>query len=135
MHNASLAGGRQPVSVGPPNNTARAPIYRMSSQDLAGSLNAVSYGLRIPSQTQRFTAETLPESKQFDLLLPAGFDDTLVHPRPMAACIYCGTETKLYVNGVPMCAACSKDLDEGNKPPYHRDLPPSKAKVQAAGEN
>jgi hypothetical protein len=43
----------------------------------------------------------------------------------MPECIYCGAETKLRVSGIPICGACSKDLDEGHKPPYQRDPTPS----------
>src|SRR5579862_4027167 len=32
----------------------------------------------------------------------------------MAACAYCGAETELYVNGVPICPKCSDEL--GGKP-------------------
>jgi hypothetical protein len=28
----------------------------------------------------------------------------------MATCSQCGAETKLYVNGIPMCVACSSAL-------------------------
>ena len=48
----------------------------------------------------------------------------------MAECIYCGVETKLLVSGVPVCSACSKDLEQGHKPPYQRDPAPPKQKTQ-----
>jgi len=35
----------------------------------------------------------------------------------MAKCAYCGAETKLFFNQVPVCLACSKDLEAGRKPP------------------
>ena len=31
----------------------------------------------------------------------------------MAKCVYCQTETILYVNGRPVCLSCSDDLDAG----------------------
>ena len=37
----------------------------------------------------------------------------------MAACTYCGAETQLYANGVPICLKCSDDLENKakKKPP------------------
>lgn len=37
----------------------------------------------------------------------------------MAACAYCGAETELYVNGVPVCLKCSEERDNraSKKPP------------------
>jgi hypothetical protein len=50
----------------------------------------------------------------------------------MAQCIYCGTNTSLYVNGVPLCLQCDKDLQLGRKPPDRETNPqPPKAGTQA----
>jgi hypothetical protein len=37
----------------------------------------------------------------------------------MAVCVYCGGETELYVNGVPICLKCSDERENrpSNKPP------------------
>ncbi|HEY3826218.1 MAG TPA: hypothetical protein VGL82_16745 [Bryobacteraceae bacterium] len=35
----------------------------------------------------------------------------------MANCSFCGMETKLFVAGEPVCAACSDLLDAGQRPP------------------
>jgi hypothetical protein len=35
----------------------------------------------------------------------------------MEPCVYCGTETPLYVNGRPICLACSDMLEAGEMPP------------------
>jgi len=48
----------------------------------------------------------------------------------MPECIYGGAETKLLLSGIPICAACSKDLDEGDKPPYRRDPTPPKPNIK-----
>ena len=47
----------------------------------------------------------------------------------MAECIYCGAETNLRLNEMPLCSACSKDLDEGHKPPYNRDPVSPKSQI------
>jgi len=37
----------------------------------------------------------------------------------MAKCVYCGAETELYVNGVPVCLECSEEREgePAKKPP------------------
>ena len=35
----------------------------------------------------------------------------------MAACAYCGAETELYENGVPICLKCSDAREAKRKPP------------------
>lgn len=35
----------------------------------------------------------------------------------MAACAYCGAETQLYDNGVPVCLKCSEEREAKRKPP------------------
>jgi len=36
----------------------------------------------------------------------------------MAKCIYCGSDTHLFSNGVPICMPCSNDLEAGRKPQF-----------------
>lgn len=36
----------------------------------------------------------------------------------MSDCVYCGTATELHIKGVPVCKACSCDLEAGRKPVY-----------------
>jgi hypothetical protein len=33
-------------------------------------------------------------------------------------CIYCGTDTRLRINGVLVCLSCGKELQAGQIPPY-----------------
>lgn len=35
----------------------------------------------------------------------------------MARCVYCAADTQLYVNGSPVCIACSEQSDAVRKPP------------------
>jgi hypothetical protein len=39
----------------------------------------------------------------------------------MAKCVYCGTDTQLYCNGVPVCVQCANDLEAGRKPPSRQE--------------
>lgn len=36
----------------------------------------------------------------------------------MPTCVYCYAETQLHINGVPVCKACSEDLEAGHNPPH-----------------
>jgi hypothetical protein len=38
----------------------------------------------------------------------------------MAECVYCGSETLMFINGVPVCIDCADDLRQGRKP-VHRE--------------
>jgi hypothetical protein len=40
----------------------------------------------------------------------------------VANCVHCGTETALYESGVPICVACSDDVEASRKPPS-RSIP------------
>jgi hypothetical protein len=40
--------------------------------------------------------------------------------KTMDKCIYCGAETKLRINNIPVCTACAKELDAGRKPPFRQ---------------
>ena len=40
----------------------------------------------------------------------------------MPKCSYCGNETQLFANGVPICVACSEDLERGQPPSPQREL-------------
>lgn len=38
-------------------------------------------------------------------------------------CRYCGNETSLYINGLPVCVACCNLLEAGKKPPSGEPSP------------
>lgn len=42
----------------------------------------------------------------------------------MEKCVYCGTDTMLRVNGVPICVKCDAIREAGGKPPQREDPPP-----------
>lgn len=48
----------------------------------------------------------------------------------MAACVYCGSETSLFISGRAVCLDCSNDLDAGRKPPSREQ----KIEGEAGGE-
>ena len=35
-------------------------------------------------------------------------------------CIYCGTDTRLRIDGVPVCLSCGKELQAGFVPPFRK---------------
>jgi hypothetical protein len=43
---------------------------------------------------------------------------------PMANCVYCGVESELFVNGVPICISCDQ------KPPHERPMPKPKENLE-----
>jgi hypothetical protein len=46
----------------------------------------------------------------------------------MEKCAFCGTETELYYNGVPVCLKCEQErYPKKTKPPANREKPPQKA--------
>jgi len=53
----------------------------------------------------------------------------------MAKCVYCEADTKLHINGVPVCKACSEDLEAGRKPPYRERPTKSEKKRGKASWN
>jgi hypothetical protein len=55
----------------------------------------------------------------------------------MARCSYCAAETQLYVNGSPVCIACSEQGDAVRKPPQSAEatLTDVNASLNAARDN
>ena len=41
-------------------------------------------------------------------------------------CIYCGTDTRLLMNGVPVCLSCGEELKACRIPPYRDQARPAK---------
>lgn len=54
----------------------------------------------------------------------------------MARCVYCAADTQLYVNGSPVCIACSEQNDAVRKPPQSSggNLADMNASLNAARE-
>lgn len=48
------------------------------------------------------------------------------------ACRYCGSETRLHINGIPVCVACADLIEAGKKPPS-RERPPNDSSEKCTG--
>jgi len=53
----------------------------------------------------------------------------------MAKCVYCGRDTQLYSNGVPVCLACEEDPDARRKPPARQEDEPADEDKQTRGHD
>ncbi len=47
-------------------------------------------------------------------------------------CRYCGQETRLHINGIPICVVCADLIEAGKKPPSS-ERPPDDSSAQCAG--
>jgi hypothetical protein len=37
-------------------------------------------------------------------------------------CVYCGTDTRLRIDDVPVCLSCGKELQAGRIPPFRKNV-------------